>query len=154
MARTAIIVLRIVIALSLVGSLLTQTLIMWALWQDLVGVEMGTRIAIVALGVLWIACLQTTAVCIWQLLTMVAAGSVFSDRAFRYVNIVIGAVLAAAALTAVLATMLVPGEAAPGVVGLIYGAALVTAGVALVIVVMRMLLRQASDMRAELAEVV
>ena len=48
-------------------------------------------LVIVVLGIVTI---QVTAVCIWRLLTMVRRGTVFSHAAFRYVDVVIGAVAA------------------------------------------------------------
>jgi hypothetical protein len=106
--------------------------------------------------------MQVTAVCVWRLLTMVRRGTVFSHAAFRYVDVVIGAIATASALTFALAVTLAPGEAvAPGVVGLICGVSLVVAGVALVVLVLRMLLAQAvardaeaSHLQAELDEVI
>lgn len=161
MSRGFIVLLKTVIALSLAGSLLTQTVIMPLVWLDLDGEPLWFRIAIVVIGVAWIASLQVSAVCIWRLLTLVRRGTVFSAAAFRYVDIVIGAVAAASVLTLALAVTLAPGDTAPGLVGLVCGAALVTAGVALVIVVMRALLSQAvaregetRRLRAELDEVI
>lgn len=154
MSPVTIGVLRVVILLSLAGSVVVQVLILPALWADLSAVPLGYRVALVAVIGLWVVCLQVVAVCIWLLVGMVAADAVFSPRAFVPVNVVIGAISAAAALTASVGLMLVPGETAPGVVGLILGAALVTAGVALVVVVMRSLLRKATSLRAELDEVV
>jgi DUF2975 family protein len=106
--------------------------------------------------------MQVTAVCVWRLLPMVRRGTVFSHAAFRYVDIVVGAIAAASALTFGLAVTLAPGEAVPpGMVLLICGASLIVAGVALVVLVLRMLLAQAVDrdaeahhLRAELDEVI
>ena len=67
--------------------------------------------------------MQVTAVCVWRLLPMVRRGTVFSHAAFRYVDIVVGAIAAASALTFGLAVTLAPGEAVPpGMVLLICGA--------------------------------
>ena len=111
--------------------------------------------------VLGILTLQISAVCVWQLLTMVRRGSVFSDAAFRYVDIIIGAIAAGAVLMFAIAVLLAPGGVAPGIVGLICGASLVIGGVALVVLVLRMLLVQAvardteaAGLRAELDEVI
>ncbi len=149
-----IIVLRVVLALSLVGSLAVQLLIVPTIWADLIDAPAGVRVAAVSIIVLWIVCLQVVALCIWRLVSMAAADAVFTSRAFRFVDVVIGAIAVAAVLTAVLASMLVPGEAPPGVVALVFGAALATGGVALVVVVMKSLLRKAIAMRTELDEVV
>jgi hypothetical protein len=94
--------------------------------------------------------MQVTAVCVWRLLTMVRRGTVFSHAAFRFVDTVIGAVATASLLTFGLGVALAPGEAvAPGVVLLIGGVAVVVAGIALIVLVMRMLLAQAVARDAE-----
>jgi hypothetical protein len=150
-SNLAIYLLRAVIALSLAGSLFVQVWMMPIIWNDLAGVPIWLRTIAITLLILEIVALQVVAVCIWQLLTMVRRGSVFSSAAFRYVDIVIGAITAGSVITAVIAVMLAPGDTAPGVVGLICGAALVIAGVALVVYVLRMLLKQAVNREAEAA---
>ena len=112
--------------------------------------------------VLGIVTVQVTMVCVWRLLTMVRRGTVFSSAAFRYVDVVIGAITVAALLMFALGVVLAPGETvAPGVVLLIGGAAVLIAGVALVVIVLRMLLAQAvardteaQGLQAELDEVI
>jgi len=152
--------LKAIIAIALAGSLVVQTVFVPLFWNDLASEEPWTRVALVIVGVLGVVTLQVCGVCIWRLLTLVRRGSVFSARAFRYVDIIIGAIAAAAFLTFLLAVLLAPGETAPGAVGLICGAALVIGGVALLVVVMRALLAQAvatdteaRHLRAELDEV-
>ena len=49
--------------------------------------------------VLGIVTIQVSVVCVWRLVTMVGAGTVFSHAAFRYVDVVFGAVAAASLLT-------------------------------------------------------
>jgi hypothetical protein len=107
------------------------------------------RAAFITLLVLFIVTLQVSAICIWQLLTMVRRDSVFSQAAFRYVDVIIGAVATASVLLFLVAVLLAPGSIAPGIVGLICGASLVTAGIALLVLVMRMLLAQAVAREAE-----
>ncbi|MCR2811797.1 DUF2975 domain-containing protein [Microbacterium sp. zg.Y1090] len=153
--------LRVVLMLALAGSLFVQVVMVPLLWRDLAGAPEAARIAAVVIVVLGIATLQICAVCIWRLLTMVRRGSVFSRRAFRYVDAMIVAILVGALLIFSLAVLLAPGSVAPGVVGLICGAALVAAGMALVVFVLRMLLIQAVEretearrLRSELSEVI
>ena len=153
--------LRAVLVLALAGSLFVQVVMVPLLWIDLDGAPAAARVAAVVIVVLGIATLQICAVCIWRLLAMVRRGSVFSARAFRYVDVMIAAILVGALLIFSLAVLLAPGGVAPGVVGLICGAALVTAGVALVVFVLRMLLTQAAEretearrLRSELSEVI
>ena len=149
MAKSTILVLQVVIALALAGSLVVQTVIVPLLWVDLEGEALWGRIALVIIAVLGVLTLQVFAVCVWMLLTKVRRGSLFSPTSFRYVDVIIGAIGAAAALALILAVLLAPGPAAPGVVALICGAALVLAGIALLVVVMKALLRQAIDRDAE-----
>lgn len=87
---------------------------------------------------------------------MVRRGTVFSLAAFRYVDIVIGSIATASALTFAVAVVArqsnraTPGdEVAPGLVGLICGVSLVIAGVALIVLVMRQLLAQAVALDSE-----
>ena len=153
--------LRVVLAVSFAGALFVQAVMVPLLWVDLAGAPAAARVTAVVIVVLGIMTLQVCAVCIWQLLSMVRRGSVFSPRAFRYVDVMIGAILTAAVLVFALAVLLAPGEVAPGIVGLICGAALVIGGVALVVYVLRMLLAQAVErevearrLRSELNEVI
>jgi hypothetical protein len=162
MGNFAVLALRIVLAIAMAGSLVVQTVMVPLLWVDLDEAPAAVRVPVVVIVLLGVATMQVTGVCIWRLLTMVRRGTVFSHAAFRYVDIVIGAVAAASVLTFGLAVTLAPGEAvAPGIVALICGAALVIAGVALIVFVMRMLLAQAvardveaHHLRAELDEVI
>ena len=161
MGKLTILALRIVIALALAGSLLVQVVMMPLIWADLEGTPDGLRALFISILVLGIITMQVSAVCIWQLLTMVRRGSVFSPGAFKYVDVVIGAITAASLLTFSLAVLLAPGDVAPGIVGLICGAALVIAGVALLVLVLRALLAQAvareveaRQLRSELNEVI
>jgi len=159
--KLTIIALRVVIALCLVGSLFVQVVLVPLFWVDLEGEALWGRITLVVIIVLGIMTMQVSAICIWQLLSMVRKGSVFSNAAFRYVDVVFGAVATASVLFFILAAVLAPGGTAPGIVGLIGGLGLAVAGVALVVLVLRMLLEQAlareveaEHLRSELDEVI
>lgn len=163
MGKLTILALRIVIAMVLAGSLFVQVRMVPLVSTDLIeaGAPDGPRIALLAIIVLGIVCAQATAVCVWRLLTMVRRGTVFSHGAFRYVDIIVGAIGFASLLMFGIAVILAPGETAPGVVLLLCGASLMIAGVALVVLVMRTLLAQAvardaeaKDLRSELDEVI
>jgi hypothetical protein len=168
MGTPAVLALRIVITIALAGSLFFQLVMVPLLWRDMDGAPTGVRVSVAAIAVLGVMTMQVTAVCIWRLLTMVRRGTVFSHDAFRYVDIVIGAIAGASVLTFALACVAAisnrttPGDAvAPGVVGLICGVSLVVAGVALVVYVLRMLLAQAvaldsaaKHLQSELDEVI
>ncbi len=164
MGQVAVLALRVVLALALAGSLVVQAVLAPLLWADLGDSELaaGQAVTVVVLVVLGVVAMQVTAVCIWRLLTMARRGTVFSLAAFRYVDVVIGAVLTAALLVFGVAVALAPGEAvAPGVVALVCGVSLVVAGIGLIVLVMRTLLAQAvaldaqaHELRAELDTVI
>ncbi len=149
--------LQIIIWIALAGSLVVQFVLIPLLWHDLGGPGIVPHLA-VTIVFLGVVCLQVVGASILRLLTLVRSGRVFSPRAFRFVDAIIGAVSAGAGLIAALAGIAVylnrtqPGDAlAPGAVGLVCGAALVAAGVALVIYVQRQLLVQATSTDARAA---
>ncbi|MBD8045207.1 DUF2975 domain-containing protein [Arthrobacter sp. Sa2BUA2] len=165
MGKLTILVLRILMAGVLAGTLFVQAVIVPLLGADLseAGPDVAAiRVPLLAVVLLAVLAFQLTVVCVWRLLTMVRRGTVFSAGAFRWVDAIIGAVAAAAVLTVVLGILLAPGElVAPGIVLLIGGIAVTIAGVALVVVVMRALLAQAvatdaaaRDLRSQLDEVI
>ena len=166
MGNLALLALRIVLAVALAGSVFVQAvmvpLLAIDLSEDFSSDVADVRIPIIGIVLLGIVTIQVTMVCVWRLLTMVRRGTVFSHAAFRYVDVVIGAIAVASLLMFGLGVVLAPGEAvAPGVVLLIGGAAVLIAGVALVVVVLRMLLAQAvardteaHHLQAELDEVI
>ncbi len=168
MNSSVIVALRAIIAFALAGSLVVQAGVVASLWLDTDDEPTTIAVTLVVIGVLGVLMLQVVAVCIWRLLTMVGQGRVFSPQAFRYVDLVIGAVGATSALVLAVAVVArvanhatAGDEVAPGLVGLICGFALVAAGVALVIYVMRTLLAQAIArdlearyLRSELDEVI
>lgn len=148
--------LRVIIAVALVGSVVVQVGIVALLWLDTEDAPTGIGVSLVVIGVLGVGTLQVIAWCVWRLLTMVGRGTVFSHAAFRYVDLVIGAIVTASVLLVSLAVVArfanhsVPEDAvAPGLIGLICGFALVVAGVALLVYVMRTLLAQAVALDSE-----
>ncbi len=163
MGKLTILALRVVLAAALAGSLVVQTVMIPLLAIELTGpAVVDLRLPLVVITVLGIGTTQVVMVCLWRLLTMVQRGTVFSETAFRFVDRIIAAVAGAALLAFTLGVTLAPGDAvAPGVVLLIGGAAVVLAGIALVVVVMRQLLAQAvardveaHQLQAELDEVI
>ena len=139
--------LRIVIAMVLAGSVFVQVVMVPLLAIDLEGLAEDyayLRASFVVYVVLGILAVQVTAVCVWRLLTMVRRGTVFSHGAFRYVDIVIGAAVVASLMTFAFGVVLAPGDAvAPGIVLLVGGLGVLAAGIALIVLVLRMLLAQA-----------
>jgi hypothetical protein len=105
---------------------------------------------------------QVALLCVWRLVTMVRRGTVFSHAAFRYVDAVIGAIVAAALVWFAVTVLNAPGQRDdPGVTVIMGGVGLAVLGVALLVLVLRMLLAQAvardaeaSQLQAELDEVI
>ena len=165
MGRLAILALRAVIVLMFAGLLAVQIMIIPAIGRDID--EGGAEVAhlrwplmiVLFLGVL---AGQVALVCIWRLLTMVRKDTVFGAAAFRYVDVIIGAAVAATLLAMVLSFVLAPGEAVPpGIVLLVVIAGTGTAAIALLVLVLRVLLAKAvaldstaTTLRAELDEVI
>ncbi|MFF5637888.1 DUF2975 domain-containing protein [Streptomyces sp. NPDC012825] len=165
MGKLTVLALRAVLAGLFAGSVFVEAVMVPLLAADLNGLRpeyAHLRTPVLVLLVLGALTAQTVLVCVWRLVTMVRRGTVFSHGAFRYVDVVTGAFAAGAVLVFAFAVLLAPGEAvAPGVVLLICGASLAVLGVALIVLVLRMLLAQAVEreaeatrMRAELAEVI
>ncbi|MET8114357.1 DUF2975 domain-containing protein [Streptomyces prasinus] len=165
MGKLTVLALRAVLAVLLAGSVFVQAVMVPLLAMDFDDADAAlasVRTPVIVIVVLGVVTAQVVLVCVWRLVTMVRRGTVFSLGAFRYVHVVIGAFVAAAFLVSALAVVLAPGEAvAPGVVLLLGGVVVAILGVALVVLVLRMLLAQAvardieaARMRAELAEVI
>jgi hypothetical protein len=165
MGNVTVLALRAVLVVLGAGSVFVQAVMVPLLVMDLEGIDPDLahlRTSLPVITVLGVVTVQVVLVCVWRLVTMVRRGTVFSYAAFRYVHVVIGAFVAAAAVVFALAVVLAPGEAvAPGVVLLICGIVVAVLGVALIVLVLRMLLAQAvardveaSRMQAELEEVI
>ena len=165
MGQLTLLTLRAVLVALLAGSLFVQTVMVPMLAADLEGLNPGLaylRVPLLVLIVLGIVTIQIVLVCVWRLSTMVRRGTVFSHAAFRYVDIVIGAIVAAAVLVFALGFLLAPGDPVPpGMVLLIGGAGVAVLATALIVLVLRMLLNQAvardveaTHMQAELDEVI
>jgi hypothetical protein len=165
MGKLTMLALRTVLVALLAGSVFVQAVMVPLLARDLDGLDPEyayLRAPFLAIIVLGIVTVQVVLICVWRLATMVRRGTVFSHAAFRYVDVVIGAIVAASLVVFALGFLLAPGEAvAPGIVLLIGGAGVAVLGVALVVLVLRMLLAQAvardveaAQMQAELDEVI
>jgi protein-S-isoprenylcysteine O-methyltransferase Ste14 len=84
---------------------------------------------------------------------MVRRGTVFSRAAFRYVDVIIGAIVAAALVWFAVTAVNAPGQRAdPGVTLIMGGIGVAILGVALIVLVLRMLLAQAVTRDVEAAQ--
>jgi hypothetical protein len=112
--------------------------------------------------ILGIGTAQVALACVWRLVTMVRRGTVFSHAAFRYVDIIIGAIVAAALVWFAVTALNAPGQRDdPGVTLIMGGIGVAILAVALIVLVLRTLLAQAvardveaAQMQAELDEMI
>ena len=150
---------KALIAVLLVGAVTIQAVIIPTLANEMAGFYPEVdylQIPITVLSVLVVAGIEVVLLCIWKLLSMVHEDSIFSGRSFRYVNIIVGALLTVAVLLiAILVVLMLLAQAGgPGVMlALLAGIAGSTA-VALVVAVMRGLLKKATQQQSYLTEVV
>ena len=163
MGRLAVRALRAVLVVVLVGTVLVQTGMVWALVSGS-DPEDGSfpLTAFRVMTILGMVSVQVALVCVLQLVAMVRRGTVFSHDAFRYVDVVIGAVVAAALVWFAATAIAAPGQRDdPGVTVIMGGVGVAILGVALIVLVLRMLLAQAvvrdveaAQLQAELDEVI
>ncbi|MFG1807476.1 DUF2975 domain-containing protein [Streptomyces sp. NPDC049040] len=163
MGKLTVRALRAVLGVVLTGTVFVQALMVWALVSGS-DPEDGslplTAFRVIAL--LGMVSVQVAVVCVWRLVSMVRRGTVFSHAAFGYVDIVIGAIVAVALLWFTVTAVNAPGQRDdPGVTLIMGGIGVAILGVALIVLVLRMLLAQAvardveaTQMQAELDEVI
>ena len=163
MGNLTVRVLRAVLAVVLTGTVLIQVLMVWTLISGNDPEDGSLPLTSLRLmTILGLVTVQVALVCVWRLVTMVRRGTVFSHAAFRYVDIVIGAIVAAALVWFTVTVINAPGQRDdPGVTLIMGGIGVAILGVALVVLVLRMLLAQAvardveaTQLKAELNEVI
>ena len=161
MGKLAVRALRAVLVVVLAGTVFVQASMVWVLATD---PEDGSLplTPLRVITILGIGTAQVALVCVWRLVTMVRRGTVFSHAAFRYVDGVIGSIVAASLVWFAVTAVNAPGQRDdPGVTLIMGGIGLAILGVALIVLVLRMLLAQAvardveaAQMQAELDEVI
>lgn len=159
MGRTAVATLRVLLVVIFTGAALAQVWFFPTLAGEIAAGEpelSWLRWPVLTVVVLAIAGVQAGLVALWVLLAMVESDSVFSPRAFRWVDVII--------VAAVLDTVLVLGlnlfltfrvqVGPPAVVLGLVALATCGAAFALLMGVMKSLLRKASAVTLELSEVI
>jgi hypothetical protein len=163
MGKLTVRALRAVLVVVLTGSVFVQALMVWGLVSGSDPEDGSPPLtALRVITILGIGTAQVALVCVWRLVTMVRRGTVFSHAAFRYVDVIIGAIVAAALVWFAVTAVNAPGQRAdPGVTLIMGGIGVAILGVALIVLVLRMLLAQAVardveavQMQAELDEVI
>ena len=106
-------------------------------------------------AVVFLGLVEVTLVCIWFLLSLVQADRIFGVEAFRYVDVILAALIAAGVLILASYIVIVASRAVSlsltllAILGVVVSAAL-----ALLVVVLRGLLRKALELEQDLSEVV
>ena len=163
MGKLTVRALRAVLVVVLTGTVFVQASMVWALVSGSDPEDGSLPLTpLRVITILGIGTVQVALVCIWRLVAMVRRGTVFSHAAFRYVDVIIGAIVAAAVVWFAVTALNAPGQRDdPGVTGIMGGIGVAILGVALIVHVMRMLLAQAvardgeaAQMQAELDEVI
>jgi Protein of unknown function (DUF2975) len=163
MGKLAVGALRAVLGMVFAGTVFVQVLMVWVLVSGSDPEDGSVPLtAMRVVTILGMVSVQVAVVCVWRLVAMVRRGTVFSHAAFRYVDGVIGAVVAAALVWFAVTAVNAPGQRDdPGVTLIMGGIGVAILGVALIVLVLRMLLAQAvsrdveaTQMQAELDEVI
>jgi Protein of unknown function (DUF2975) len=163
MGKLAVHALRGVLVVVFAGTVFVQAGMVWALVSGSDPEDGSLPLtSLRVITILGMVAIQVALVCVWRLVTMVRRGNVFSHAAFRYVDGVIGAIVAAALVWFAVTVINAPGQRDdPGVTVIMGGVGVGILGVALVVLVLRMLLAQAvardveaAQMQAELDEVI
>lgn len=142
--------LRVLIVVLLLGLVLVQAWILPVLAHD--SAQMYPEVAylqipFLVLSILAVACAQVVLWCIWKLLSMVRGDSIFSDRAFRYVDVVVWAAVAGGVVLLIVLVWLGAAAGGPPGVTLALGCGILCClALALLMLVMRGLLRKATTM--------
>jgi hypothetical protein len=112
------------------------------------------RWPLTAVSVFWVLCVQVVIVCTWRLLSLVRDDRIFSEDSLRWVDAIVGAVVAA--WLVLVAAFLYVGFRAddPGLPLLLFLLVVGGAVFGLLIVVMRALLRQATTLRTDMEAVI
>ncbi|MBS1907360.1 MAG: DUF2975 domain-containing protein [Actinobacteria bacterium] len=160
MSQVVIVLVRVFIVVLVLGTLAAQILLIPALAGELGALSALPAASVpyaiggIALGL----CLEVCLLATWMLLSMVRRDAIFSESAFRWVDAIIGAAVAAFALVALFGThavtVLQPRLEVPGIAPVVAATAVSEAIFVLLVVVLRGLLRSATNLRTELAEVI
>lgn len=160
MSNLAIVALRIIVVLIGAGALFAQFRIVPAIGFGIAGdAELpSVGLPYTVAGIAVIACVEAILVAVWMLLSMVRRDAIFTERAFRWVDVIIGAAAVATSIALALGIhcyfVVEPILDAPGLILMSLIATVLGTAFVLLMLVMRGLLRTATSLQAELTEVV
>jgi len=113
------------------------------------------RVPGIIAAVLFLVCVQVVLVCVWRLLSLVRASRIFSPKAFIYVDVIIATLIGASLIIVISNVIILSAEAgSPSILLVSVLGVVVGAGLALLVVVLRGLLRKALELEQDMSEVV
>lgn len=160
MNSAVILALRALLLTIGVGVVFSQVRIIPIVGTGLVGDAEMPELAIPysIAGILLAACIEVVLVATWMLLSIVKLDAIFTARASLWVGVILGAGIVGTVISAILgahvALVVEPPLDAPGVTVIAGAGVICWAAFVLLMLVMRGLLRNATSLRTELAEVV
>ena len=160
MNSVVILALRALLILIGVGIVFAQVRIIPIIGAGLVGDAEMPELAIPysVAGILLAACIEVVLIATWMLLSIVKANAIFTARASLWVDVILSAGIISTVIAAILgahvALVVEPPLDAPGVTVVAGAGVTCWAAFVLLMLVMRGLLRNATSLRTELAEVV
>ncbi|GGM83791.1 membrane protein [Lentzea pudingi] len=105
-------------------------------------------------SIFWIVCVQVVIVATWKLLTLVRKDLIFTEGAIKWVNVMVWAIAAAWAVLVGVFIWIGVNADDPGVIVLFFLFTSAVSVVGLVLVVMRALLKRATELRADMESVI
>ncbi|MBY6539629.1 DUF2975 domain-containing protein [Rhodococcus sp. BP-349] len=112
------------------------------------------RWPLTALTIFWVVCVQIVVIATWKLLTLVRRDRIFSDAAFVWVDAIVRAIVAAGVSLGVVFLVVGFNADDPGPVLLLFLLCMIVGVAALLMTVMRALLRKATDLHTDLEGVI
>ena len=111
MGRLTVQSLRAMLVVGLAGTAVIQMGMVWAVVSGSDPEDGSIPLtALRVVTILGMVSVQVALVCVWRLVTMVRRGTVFSHAAFRYVDVLIGAIVAAALVWFAVTIINAPGQ--------------------------------------------
>ena len=112
------------------------------------------RWPLTAVSIFLVVCIQVVVVATWKLLSLVESDRIFTDDSLKWVDVILGAIVAAWAVLVVVLALVGISADDPGLPLLLFVVVVIVTVAALLMVVMRALLRQATGLRSEMDTVV
>jgi hypothetical protein len=158
MNRTAIVALKALIVVMIALMLICQVVVVPSVAEQTASMNPDVaflEVPGILFAVAFLVCVQLALICVWRLLSLVGASVIFSEDAFKWVDGILALVVIATLLIlGALVTFQLSGVALGPLTVICLLGVILGAGFALLVVVLRGLLRQASQLERDLSEVV